>query len=357
MKIYTLTFHWATNYGAVLQAYALQQFLIEQGFDVQIIDYVPKVQRKTFFKAFRARSFKQLLSQLDEYKKEKKINYFRRKYLHLTLNFATNEALKKFEWENGIFICGSDQIWNPYFTMDGEKKVTTSYFFDFVSNGSPKIAYAASFGTEKLEQKMVEIINTYLEKFSLLTVREQSAVNMLSEIGYESFLVCDPVFLLKKEKYMNIVGPKQDNSNGQTIFKYILHQNQKCAHQIAEFVAEKKGLKFVKQMNVLGIEDWLKNLMDCQIVVTNSFHVLAFSIMFHKPFIAVLVKNSGMNDRIFTLLKSVNLLDFAITEYDENEIMSKLNQKIDWNEVDKLLENQRQESSKLLLNEIQKVLE
>lgn len=204
---------------------------------------------------------------------------------------------------------------------------------------------------------MVEIINTYLEKFSLLTVREQSAVNMLSEIGYESFLVCDPVFLLKKEKYMNIVGPKQDNSNGQTIFKYILHQNQKCAHQIAEFVAEKKGLKFVKQMNVLGIEDWLKNLMDCQIVVTNSFHALAFSIMFHKPFIAVLVKNSGMNDRIFTLLKSVNLLDFAITEYDENEIMSKLNRKIDWNEVDKLLENQRQESSKLLLNEIQKVLE
>lgn len=79
--------------------------------------------------------------------------------------------------------------------------------------------------------------------------------------------------------------------------------------------------------------------------------------MFHKPFIAVLVKNSGMNDRIFTLLKSVNLLDFAITEYDENEIMSKLNRKIDWNEVDKLLENQRQESSKLLLNEIQKVLE
>ena len=105
-------------------------------------------------------------------------------------------------------------------------------------------------------------------------------------------------------------------------------------------------------MDTLGIEEWLRELYTCSQVVTNSFHAIAFSIIFHKPFIAVLINGSGMNDRIITLLESVDLLDFVVIDYNEGELINKLKQKIDWGRVDKAIESLRGRASKLLLETI-----
>ena len=236
-----MTFHWATNYGAVLQAYALQNYLMEQGFDTKIINYVPKMHKKTLLRAFKARNPRKVIFQVKEYKKEQKIERFRKKNLSLTQIFEKNEELREADWKNGIFICGSDQIWNPYFTMNGEGEITTSYFFDFLPKGSIKLAYGASFGVQKLDRQVSEVIKPYLLDFHLITVREKTAINILNDIGCKSFLVCDPVFLLKKEIYIDLFDKKIVHSNG-TIFKYILHQNQKVAYQVANFVAKSKNL-------------------------------------------------------------------------------------------------------------------
>ena len=132
MKKYIITFHWATNYGAVLQAYALQNFLQETGDEVAIIDYTPDNLKKTFLRAVLTKPTK-YAKNFAELKKERKISKFRKKYFKLTKLYKSNAELKAEKWDHATFICGSDQIWNPYFTLYGEGQKTLSYFLDFVS--------------------------------------------------------------------------------------------------------------------------------------------------------------------------------------------------------------------------------
>lgn len=351
MTIYTLTFHWATNYGAVLQAYALQQFLLKNGFDAKIIDYIPKEQKKTLLRAFRARTIKKLSLQLREYRKECNISKFRNKYLLLTDSFESNYQLQNYNWGNDIFICGSDQIWNPFFTLKGENRITKSYFLDFAPEKSLRIAYAASFGVENLGDDVVKIIEPLLSKFSYITVRENSAKRILADMKYNSYLVCDPVFLLERTDYERLLQ-RSDYCTKNTLFSYILHQNQNTALKISEFVSKTMGIEIVRNMDTLGVEEWLEELFACTYVVTNSFHAIAFSIIFHKPFIAILIEGSGMNDRIITLLEGLELSDYIVMNFNKKDISEKIKKPINWLRVDSLLGNMKNTSSNLLKHAI-----
>ena len=128
MKVGTITFHWVNNYGAVLQAYALQQYLLSKGFDTQIIDYRPRlVILRQYFLALKSREF-------PFFKQEKQLKNFRKKYLNLTKkSYPTNNSLKKEHFLFNAIIAGSDQIWNESFTLRAEGKPTLSYFLNFAS--------------------------------------------------------------------------------------------------------------------------------------------------------------------------------------------------------------------------------
>lgn len=349
--VYTITFHWATNYGAVLQAYALQRFLCRNDYETCIIDYVPRNQEKTFLRAFRARSVYKLFQQLREFRKEKKIQKFREKELKLTRRYRSSDELKSELWNNDIYICGSDQIWNSFFTMQGEGKITTVYYLDFVPYDAKKIAYAGSFGVERITNEMQNVISSQLRGFSTVTVREQSAVSILEKAGIDSTLVCDPVFLLDKQDYLPFIA-SVNRSSSKCIFKYILHQDQELAYNVCNYVSKKLGNTFVSHIDTMGVEEWISKLSYAEFVVTNSFHAIAFSILFHRPFIAVLIPQSGMNDRINTLLNRVGLRNRMVDRYDCELLNGLMESQIDWNTVDRLVEDMRNQSQAVLLDAI-----
>ena len=217
MKIYIVTFHWATNYGAVLQAYALQHYLKKQGCNVYIIDYVPKKLKKTFWRCL-ASNPRYYIKTFSGLTKEYAINLFRKKNLALTKTYHDHKALVDENWGKSIFICGSDQIWNPFFTLHGEGQVTLSYYLDFVPTAARKVSYAASFGAERLTPPMDAIIAQELVSFSKVSVRERSAVNMLKKIGISAELVCDPVFLLSWDEWEKMQTPLKREKK--YVFKY-----------------------------------------------------------------------------------------------------------------------------------------
>lgn len=332
-KIYIITFHWATNYGAILQSYALQEYLKSKGYDVEIINYTPRNHKKTFLKCWIAKP-KSWLSNLREFKKESKLKEFRKKYLNLTKNYSTYNQLKKQKWDDAIFICGSDQIWNSFFTLHGEGCKTLSYYLGFAPKTSIKISYAASFGAVCVDEKLNEILLEQLNEFSAVSVRENSGVEILSKIGIESTLVCDPVFLHDSKFYEKFIDPSKQDFCDKKIFSYILHQDDN-ASRILNDVALKTGCEVLKIEDVgYGLEDWIKNISSSSIVVTNSFHATAIAILFHVPFVSVLLEGSGMNDRINTLLKALGLSSRIIASHDTIRLSEILSTQIEWDVVD-----------------------
>ncbi len=333
-KVYTLTFHWATNYGAVLQAYALQKYLLNKGYDAKLIDYVPKGYQKTLLGCLRARSIGQLQYNVREYRKEHKMEQFRNRYLKRTKKFHTSLDLQEQAWGKAVYICGSDQIWNPHFTMKGEGKQTSVYYFGFVPKNCQKLSYAASFGVTTIDDDMAKFIQPYLCEFDQLTVRENTAKQILEHAGNEAEVVCDPVFLLERTYYQDIASTSEHTESKGNVFSYILHQNQKEAKEVAKFVSDTLGAKTVDGTKGLTIEAWLSNIRDAKFVVTNSFHATAFALLFHIPFVTVLIPGSGMNDRITTLLEKVNLQERAVLGWNQEKIEKIVKDEIAWEQVD-----------------------
>lgn len=349
-KTGTITFHWANNYGAVLQSYALQQFLVKSGYDTEIINYIPLrvklIQIITDIKNGKS----------GELEKRRNIEKFRKRELLLSKKkYSSNRSLFKCVDNYSAVICGSDQIWNPSFTLGAEGKPTLSYFLNFVNNGAKKIGYAVSFGTEKLPDKMKNIVYPEIESFSAIGVREQSAKNILSEVYKDAEIVLDPTLLLERDAYERLLVEKTFNS--QKVFCYILHNNQKIANEICEYVKSFYKEEYNSQSckPAFGIYEWLYNIKNSEIVVTNSFHGVVFSVIFHKQFIAVPVDNSRMNDRIFTLLDKLELSNHILTDNNGEKINEIINGEIDYARVDLLLREHKINSEKFLINALRDI--
>ena len=343
MRIGIITFHWATNYGAILQAYALQNYLLELGHDVEIINYRPQrnifLQRLTWI---RNREW-------GNFKKEKELKTFRKSNLSVGSKiYGSNRALRSMKEKYDIIISGSDQVWNLSFIQYAERnKQTYSYYLDFVSGETKKVAYAASFGTSKLPFENKKNIREKLTGFHAISVRECTAKTIVEDLGLEAKVVFDPTLLLKKEKYELLCSP-QKKDGGMVVYK--LHGNQKLFEKVEKHLSER--IKTYKVQPEMSIPDWLGSIKSADLVLTNSFHGTVFSILFKIPFINVLVEGSDMNDRIITLLSSLGLENRCLQKYDEKSIEELRVTPIGWEKVDQKLEVLKGEAKDFLLSVI-----
>ena len=310
MKIGIITFHWATNYGAVLQAYALQTFLIKLGHDVKIIDYMPRSYGKSFVKCFVGKRPWLIKKKLIEYFKEQPFIKFRKKYLNLTVRYNSLQELKMNPPECDVYICGSDQIWNPSFTIAGEGQTTTSYFLDFGNEKTKRIAYAVSFGCAEYNEEIKSIVAPLVDRFNAISVREKTGREIVRGMGFDNVqLMPDPTLLLTAEDYDAIAG-QPAKIEGLFNFSYIIHSRQLVIrtieayfrNQLPEQIVSTRDLKY----SMVDLPQWVSLIKAAKSVLTNSFHGVVFSIIYKKQFITVPVEGSlaGMNDRIFTLTSS-----------------------------------------------------
>ncbi|KHJ38164.1 polysaccharide pyruvyl transferase CsaB [Pedobacter glucosidilyticus] len=334
MTIGILTFHWATNYGAVLQAYALQEYLTDQGHDVKIINYLPV--KKSLRNCFKYRNPKNIFNQIKDLIKEQSFIPFRRKWLRLTQSYNTLNQLYDNPPKLDCYICGSDQIWNPYFLANGEGNLTPTYFLPFGEADVKRISYAASFGVTEYPEDLKKIVYPLIQKFNHLGVREKTGKAILEGMNLDNVnLVPDPTLLLSDTSLNKLFTLSRIKRKD--IFYYILQENQSLINKTLKYAQTvlKLKVKSNKSQPFMKIEDWLSSIKYSKYVVTNSFHGVIFAILFKTPFVVIPIENKlkGMNDRISTLLGYFNLENRFLDSYDEKEFEKILNTPIDWDKV------------------------
>lgn len=336
MKIGILTFHWGTNYGGVLQAYSLQENLLQLGYDAQIINYAPKTFRDSVFLCFDRHSLQKTLNNLESLAKERKFKNFRNKNLRLTERIydliSLEQNIKSFD----IVFVGSDQVWNPYIA----KSYSKAYFLPFPMINKKKIAYAVSLGCNEYPSEISRIIKPWIRNFDYISVREKTAIKIIGNIidnEKKIYQMPDPALLLSPLEIEQITKSFVNRFvDKKYILFYILQDNQieinKC---LLDLKKKTTVVKCKKGINSMSIEEWLLAIKGAETVYTNSFHGVVFSLLFHKPFYVFPVEGffEGMNDRIYTLLSEFNLTNRILNKWDGiSEVYAK--QLIDWKSID-----------------------
>lgn len=335
IKILTLL---GNNYGGCLQAVALQNIIKEYDRNVETINYNEYLNKKL--------TIKKVIKDIVYFKRNIKFKKFRKKNLLLTKekNNLKDDGKSK-------YIVGSDQVWNP---TSLPYEIRKNFYLSFVNEKSRKYAYAASIGEDRLDKtaKYEKEIVKMLKQFRSIAVRENSTSKYLNEkYNLHTLTVLDPTMLVGKEFWDSII--KKNYKKKDYILIYTLGMSESCIEEINKF-SVKEGKKIIevfykkrfkstlKVENDLGPSEFVSAIANSKIVITNSFHGMVFAIIYHKEFY-VLTRNK-MNSRIYDLLNTLKLTDRIVKEEEINKINCHSYKKIDYEKVDKIIEEERNKS-------------
>ena len=350
MKIYIITLHSIYNPGSALQAFGLQRFLESNGYDTEIIDYRPS------YSTIGRNKIKGYLRKVLFYKNERKV---KQKYesfmdceMKLSLNTYTSfDQLKQNYNDDGIFIAGSDQLWNADYDCGRDP----AYYLDF-TDSEKKMSYATSIGKKHISNDEINRIVKSIAHFRTVSVREKSTSEILaSELGRDVFWVCDPVFLLDRIEYSKMT---RDIEKEKYALVY-LSSESRILDAVVEDIKKKTGYKIIliggnrtrcacdEHIKDLGPYDFLSLIKNSELVISSSFHATAFSHIFHKKFGAILPNANG--ERIESLLALTGLSSHIIKYIDGIPVIY---DNINYSSVDASLDEFICDSKKILLNGI-----
>ena len=331
MKIGILTLPLHTNYGGILQAYALQTVLERMGHEACVIQRSWRIQivwwkfplqivNRCIYRFVFGRNvalFSELKWNNNQTVIERNTKEFIDKYIH---TYQVKQISDIREKDFDAIVVGSDQIWRPkYYRL--HYKYIEDAFLSFTKKWSVKrIAYAPSFGTDAWEYSKVETqkCGSLLQKFDVVSVREKSGVGLCEKyLGRKDVQwVLDPTMLLDKEDYERLI-PKDTIAPGD-LMCYVLDANDEINNLITRIASENDMKVFQAASDVDNVllpiekriqppvESWLSGFRDAKLVITDSFHACVFSILFRKPFVVIGNKNRGYS-RFESLLKRFGL--------------------------------------------------
>lgn len=374
MKIGILTLPFNTNYGGIIQNWALQQTLkgmnhnpitINRCKDTAKISVVNFAIHIIVFIKYAVLNFLRI---------RKDVVYnspFRRKYSPVATFVADSKfirdnisitkriysyskfqkEMKRIKWD--AFIVGSDQVWRQEYSPCVE-----NYFFDVMSDADsrPRIAYAVSFGVNVgyIDNNVLEKSRLLIKHFKAVSVRERNGIDIVRKdfLHDDVMQVLDPTLLLESNDYEKLIKRKH-RAKQLNVGAYIIDKNS-CKKQILDEIANARALSVnlininATQRTMPSMSEWLAMFADAEYVVTDSFHGCVFSIIFKKPFVAIANRERGL-DRFTSLLGMLNLSDRLVYDYDGFEAnREQLLAPIDYSAVDALLEAEREKSIKFL---------
>lgn len=344
MDFNIVTFHTAYNHGAVLQTYALQEFIIQLGYSAGIYDYRPPFTNS--YTGIKGKLFRTLrrLNEKEYIEKEKRFQEFVKSNLNLNLDRNCK-----------IFVSGSDQVWNPAGSMN------PIYFLQFVNDQFYRASYAASMGVSRVPEIKRELFEKYIQRFDSVSVREEDVKSCVQEFYKGTIDVnVDPTLLMPKEfweEQMNEVP----NMPEKYILAYILHL-PKNANRLLKWLQKETGAKIVLidgqgamthlvkndiSLHNIGPKEFLWLVAHANSVVTSSFHGTAFSVIFQKEFYSIV--NPAAPSRINSLLGLCGLQPVKETDMEFSR-----NILIDWTMVDAVLFREREKSADYIRRVYQK---
>lgn len=369
MRIGILTLPLHTNYGGILQAYALQTVLERMGHEVVVFDCPLRKFKLPIWKkpyCYSKRIIKRyILQDKGTLINKEKIDFEKERYFRKNTQLFINahihryvvrklEDIKKDDID--AIVVGSDQIWRMlYFKSMWFTKRAANAFLALTTGWNIKrIAYAASFGnnTPEIPEREIEDCRKAISSFDAVSVREESGVEICKKLfGIDAQWVLDPTMLLSCDDYIKLIGGNmgQSRTTG-TLMSYVLDENSDVSDLRATLAKEKNLRINITNIAVNGIEkneltpqppveNWLQSFLDADFVINDSFHACVFSILFHKQFIVYGNKDRGM-ERFTSLLGMFGLQDRLVTNSTEYKPLPD----IDYTKVDRILNEKRQEA-------------
>lgn len=342
MKIGILTYHRAENYGGCLQAYALKYYLERKGHKVSFVDYWPIYHAKHYYYfnpyELKKRNWKgkivyilyTMLSLPWLIKRKNNFKKFIKEHLRISGSPAFQNEHEICNEEYDAVVYGSDQIWRKQNFPDF-RGYDSWYFGSWNISCIKKIAYAASIGRLECDEITIRFFREHLTEFSFLSVREQEAQKWLEKLGYNPLLVVDPVLLLKKEIWLELYSSSKRSTGKYILFYNLLGtlESISLAKKVAqEYQCEIRELtknrdlhgdnkRYIKSAS---ISDFISLIANAEAVVGNSFHGVAFSIIFEKEFYAVGM--GSYSERVVSLLSVLGIPERYVEQnaYPQNKI-------------------------------------
>lgn len=357
MKTKTITIHALDNCGSGLQAYALQQALLRRGIENEIIDYRPwyihNNGRPLDWKFF----VKRIVYGKGVRERRAVYDRFIEQFLVTTQRYTSVGQLRKANLQADCFIAGSDQIWNSYFECGKD----LAYYLDF-AGGQKKVSYAASLGRSAFDEQKLAFMKDRVGKFDWVTVREKSAVDLLSQIGIPSAQVCDPTFLLDAEQYrQNEIRLLQED--------YILVYLTEASELLDKAIERLKNRYHAKvvyvgsfrnrckcDVNLTNVGPWeFIGLIDhAKCVIAGSFHASVFSCILHKNFAVLPYEN---NIRMEELLNAFGLEDHFIRTDGDLDILDREITAEKFAETDEIIRKWRMNAQRQFFDRIEELRE
>mgnify|MGYP002544377554 CR=1 FL=1 len=367
MRIAILTLPLHTNYGGILQAYALQKTLERMGHEVRIIEKVKKPLSLPLYKmpfSYGKRIIKNITGEKYPIFIEQKINrekpiisqytnQFIDRYINLSRYKDFND-IKESDYD--AIVVGSDQVWRAKYYKFSKLE---DAFLGFTKNWNIiRISYAASFGIEEWDYtpQQTVVCSDLIKSFTAVSLREDSGVELCKKyFNIEGFHVIDPTMLLCKNDYIQLFKATETPKSNGNLLCYILDETLEKQTVLQQIIND-KGLK---SFNVKSksddinsslsdriqppLEQWLRGFYDADFVFTDSFHACVFSILFNKPFIVFGNKRRGLT-RFVSLLKMFGLEDCLLLDSKNY----KIDVDIDWKKVNAILEDKRTQAISFL---------
>lgn len=344
LKAGIITITIGVNYGNRLQNYALQKVLNNLGIDAT-----------TFENVYEENTLKKKIKRYFGLKKKNKIfklklqrfKEFNNKYIKMGERIKSYSVPKKLTNSYDYFICGSDQIWNPYFSGN-----TGTNFATFAPK-EKRIAYAPSFGVSNVQTEKVEEFKEYLRNMHMLSCREQQGAKIIKDItGRDAEVVLDPTMLLSKSEWEQIAVKTKYVPTKEYICTYFLGNVENEYKGYINKVAKENNLEVFDIMDMSNMDkfstdpaEFIYLIKNAKLVCTDSFHGTAFSIIFNKPYVLFERKSNmeNMNSR-FESLKSI--LKLPNRNYDILKTEEIFN--IDYENINKSIERMRRKSIEYL---------
>ena len=372
MKIGILTLPLHTNYGGILQAYALQQVLQGMGHEAMVLD-----EEKQFHFSLKRRIEMYVKGKVKRLLQGKNAIIYSPEYYkqlwaartRYTGQFVSEHIVRRVvkdvseisEGEFDAFVVGSDQIWRARYAQPFPGVGNAFLLFSKGWN-IKRISYAASFGTDNWEYNKSDTVNCSMmaQAFDAISVREASGIMLCREyLGVDAQQNIDPTLLLDADDYVKLVKRNTPQSPG-TLMCYALDQGKEVEDIVSCIAKEKMLTPFYANSQTENhrltleervqppVEQWLQGFRDAEFVVTDSFHACIFSILYRKPFVVIGNKCRGMT-RFESLLQIFGLEGRLVSSYEDyKQKVEKLLQPIDYEPVYRILAEKRGEAIKFL---------
>lgn len=371
MKIGVITY-WQScdNYGQQLQCWALQQYLIKLGHEPYLIryDFKNRVPIHNFIDRFKTwliykkiknliLSFLRIIKKPTELKNIKRqFHNFRKHNLKCSARiYISLEDLQRHPPLADAYIVGSDQVWSQTL-LNIENEV---FFLNFGATNIKRISYAPSFALKTYPDAVKQRLYELLSAFSCVSVRDDSSLDICSQVGINAIKVVDPTLLLTPKEYdsieritahsypfvyiyiLNVRSPEEIRFAELQTYMYTRCLSCKATASSGYFPANEVLATDYIYPNV---GEWINTIRQAEYVVTPSFHGVVFCILMHTPFVYIPLQGqySSGNDRVLSLLSDLNLIDRVLTDDVSYETI--MNKQIDWVLIDKSVDELRSSS-------------